>query len=252
MTFRQPLMLTIARLEARRIFVSPLAWTVLAVLQSVLGVVFLLLILDYAQNPRGPESAIGLSDYIGGGLYSFATLLLLLVMPLLTMRLFAEDRKNGSLTLLLASPVSLIDVVLGKFLGLFAFIAATILLLAAMPLTLLVGSSLDLGRIAAGLLGLSLMMMALGAAGLYVSTLTREPTIAAVASFGLLLMLWLMQVLSSQPGWIGKLLGYLAIVGHFENLRRGIFSSADVIYYLLFTGLFLWLAVLQLDSERSR
>lgn len=252
MTFRQLLMLTIARLEARRIFVSPLAWTALAVLQSVLGVVFLLLILDYAQNPRGPESAIGLSDYIGGGLYSFATLLLLLVMPLLTMRLFAEDRKNGSLTLLLASPVSLIDVVLGKFLGLFAFIAATILLLAAMPLTLLVGSSLDLGRIAAGLLGLSLMMMALGAAGLYVSTLTREPTIAAVASFGLLLMLWLMQVLSSQPGWIGKLLGYLAIVGHFENLRRGIFSSADVIYYLLFTGLFLWLAVLQLDSERSR
>ncbi|WP_428381355.1 ABC transporter permease [Nevskia ramosa] len=246
-----PIVLTIARTEARRIFVSPLAWTVLAVLQSILGVVFLLLILDYAQNPRGPESSVGLSDYIGGGLYSFATLVLLLVMPLLTMRLFAEERKNGSLTLLLASPVSLIEIVLGKFLGLFAFIAATILLLAAMPLMLLVGSNLDLGRIAAGLLGLSLMMMALGAAGLYVSTLTREPTIAAVASFGLLLMLWLMQVLSSQPGWIGKLLGYLAMVGHFENLRRGIFSSVDIVYYLLFTILFLWLAVLQLDSERN-
>ncbi|WP_293387369.1 ABC transporter permease [Nevskia sp.] len=245
------LVLTIARAEARRIFVSPLAWTVLAVLQSILGVVFLLLILDYAQNPRGPESSVGLSDYIGGGLYSFATLVLLLVMPLLTMRLFAEERKNGSLTLLLASPVSLIEIVLGKFLGLFSFIAAATLLLAAMPLMLLVGSNLDLGRIAAGLLGLSLMMMALGAAGLYVSTLTREPTIAAVASFGLLLMLWLMQVLSSQPGWIGKLLGYLAIVGHFENLRRGIFSSVDIVYYLLFTVLFLWLAVLQLDSERN-
>ncbi len=246
-----PIVFTIARTEARRIFVSPLAWTVLAVLQSILGVVFLLLILDYAQNPRGPESSVGLSDYIGGGLYSFATLVLLLVMPLLTMRLFAEERKNGSLTLLLASPVSLIEIVLGKFLGLFAFIAATILLLAAMPLMLLVGSNLDLGRIAAGLLGLGLMMMALGAAGLYVSTLTREPTIAAVASFGLLLMLWLMQVLSSQPGWIGKLLGYLAMVGHFENLRRGIFSSVDIVYYLLFTVLFLWLAVLQLDSERN-
>ncbi len=246
-----PIVFTIARTEARRIFVSPLAWTVLAVLQSILGVVFLLLILDYAQNPRGPESSVGLSDYIGGGLYSFATLVLLLVMPLLTMRLFAEERKNGSLTLLLASPVSLIEIVLGKFLGLFTFIAATILLLAAMPLMLLVGSNLDLGRIAAGLLGLSLMMMALGAAGLYVSTLTREPTIAAVASFGLLLMLWLMQVLSSQPGWIGKLLGYLAMVGHFENLRRGIFSSVDIVYYLLFTILFLWLAVLQLDSERN-
>ena len=116
---------------------------------------------------------------------------------------------------------------------------------------LLVGSNLDLGRIAAGLLGLALMMMALGAAGLFVSTLTREPTIAAVGSLGLVLMLWLMQVLSSQPGWIGKLLGYLAMVGHFDNLRRGLFSSVDVVYYLLFTGLFLWLAVLRLDSERN-
>ena len=244
-------LVTIARTEARRIFVSPLAWTVLAVLQAILGVIFLLLILDYAQNPRGPDSAVGLSDYIGGGLFSFATLVLLLVMPLLTMRLFAEERKTGSLTLLLASPASLIEIVLGKFLGLCVFIAAAVALMAAMPLVLLVGSNLDLGRIAAGLLGLALMMMALGAAGLFVSTLTREPTIAAVGSLGLVLMLWLMQVLSSQPGWIGKLLGYLAMVGHFDNLRRGLFSSVDVVYYLLFTGLFLWLAVLRLDSERN-
>lgn len=244
-------LVTIARTEARRIFVSPLAWTVLAVLQAILGVIFLLLILDYARNPRGPDSAVGLSDYIGGGLFSFATLVLLLVMPLLTMRLFAEERKNGSLTLLLASPASLIEIVLGKFLGLCVFIAAAVALMAAMPLVLLVGSNLDLGRVAAGLLGLTLMMMALGAAGLFVSTLTREPTIAAVGSLGLVLMLWLMQVLSSQPGWIGQLLGYLAMVGHFDNLRRGLFSSVDVVYYLLFTGLFLWLAVLRLDSERN-
>ncbi|WP_258270793.1 ABC transporter permease subunit, partial [Escherichia coli] len=83
-----------------------------------LGVVFLLLILEYAQNPRGQDKYTGLADYIGGGLYSFATIALLLIMPILTMRLFAEERKSGSLTLLLSSPVSLIQVVLGKFLGL--------------------------------------------------------------------------------------------------------------------------------------
>lgn len=243
--------LTIAGAEARRIFVAPLAWTVLAVLQSLLGVIFLLLILDYAQNPRGPESAVGLSDYIGGGLYSFATFVLLLVMPLMTMRLFAEERKSGSLTLLLASPASLTEIVLGKFLGLCSFIAVTVLLLALMPLSLRIGSDLDLGRIAAGVLGLALMMLALGAAGLFVSTLTREPTIAAVASLGLGLLLLLMQAMATQPGWIGKLFGYLAMVGHFENLRRGLFSSVDVVYYLLFTGLFLWLAVLRLDGERN-
>ena len=229
--------LTIARTEARRIFVSPLAWAVLAVMQSILGIVFLLLLIEYAQNPRGQDQYTGLADYIGNGLYGFATLVLLLIMPLLTMRLFSEERKSGSLTLLLSSPVSLIQIVLGKFLGLSVFIVATIALMAAMPLVLLIG--------------LGLLMMALGAAGLFVSTLTKEPTIAAVGSFGLLLVFWMMQILSTQHGIVGDILGYLALVSHFENLRHGIFSSADVVYYLLFTGLFLWLAVLRLDSERS-
>lgn len=243
--------LTIAHTEARRIFVSPLAWTVLAVMQGILGIVFLLLLIEYAQNPNGRDPYSGLADYIGNGLFGFATLVLLLIMPLLTMRLFAEERKSGSLTLLLSAPVSLVEIVLGKFLGLSAFIAATIMLLAAMPLVLLAGTDLDLGRIAAGLLGLTLLMMAFAAAGLFVSTLTREPTIAAVGSFGLLLAFWMMQVMSTRAGVIGDILGYLALVSHFENLRRGIFSSADVVYYLLFTGLFLWLAVLRLDAERN-
>jgi ABC-2 type transport system permease protein len=243
--------LTIAHTEARRIFVSPLAWTVLAVMQGILGIVFLLLLIEYAQNPNGRDPYSGLADYIGNGLFGFATLVLLLIMPLLTMRLFAEERKSGSLTLLLSAPVSLVEIVLGKFLGLSAFIAATIMLLAAMPLLLLAGTDLDLGRIAAGLLGLTLLMMAFAAAGLFVSTLTREPTIAAVGSFGLLLAFWMMQVMSTRAGVIGDILGYLALVSHFENLRRGIFSSADVVYYLLFTGLFLWLAVLRLDAERN-
>lgn len=243
--------LTIAHTEARRIFVSPLAWTVLAVMQGILGIVFLLLLIEYAQNPNGRDPYSGLADYIGNGLFGFATLVLLLIMPMLTMRLFAEERKSGSLTLLLSAPVSLVEIVLGKFLGLSAFIAATIMLLAAMPLVLLAGTDLDLGRIAAGLLGLTLLMMAFAAAGLFVSTLTREPTIAAVGSFGLLLAFWMMQVMSTRAGVIGDILGYLALVSHFENLRRGIFSSADVVYYLLFTGLFLWLAVLRLDAERN-
>lgn len=244
-------MLTIARTEARRIFASPLAWVVLAVMQAILGIVFLLLLIEYAQNPRGQDQYLGLADYIGNGLFGFATLVLLMIMPLLTMRLFSEERKTGSLVLLLAAPVSLIEIVIGKFLGLFVFIAATIALLAMMPLVLLAGTDLDLGRVAAGLFGLTLLMMAIGAAGLFVSTLTREPTIAAVSSFGLLLVLWMLQVMSARAGVVGEIAGYLALVSHFENLRRGIFSSADVVYYLLFTGLFLWLAVLRLDAERN-
>jgi ABC-2 type transport system permease protein len=108
-----------------------------------------------------------------------------------------------------------------------------------------------LGFIAAGLLGLFLMMLAFGSAGLFVSTLTREPTIAAVLSFGLLLLVWLIQILANQQMPFAPVFGYLSLIGHFESLRRGIFNTADVIYYLLFTVLFLWLAVLRLDIERN-
>jgi ABC-2 type transport system permease protein len=242
---------TIASAEARRIFVSPLAWAVLAVMQLIFGFVFINMLVDYARNASMSGQFMGVADYIGGGLYGFATIILLLVMPLLTMRMFSEERKSGTLTLLLSSPASLIEIVLGKFFGLFAFMLATIALLGLMPLTLLSGTHLDIGRIAAGLLGLLLMMMSFGAAGLFVSTLTKEPTIAAVGGFGLLLAVWLIQIVGNQPVPFAAFFSYLSLIGHFESLRRGIFNSADVIYYLLFTAFFLWLAVLRLDMERN-
>lgn len=243
--------LTIARNESRRIFVSPLAWSVLAVVQLILGFVFINLLIDYARNADLGDQYMGVADYMGGALYGFATIILLLVMPLMTMRLFSEERKSGSLTLLLSSPASLTEIVLGKFLGLVTFMLALILLLAAMPLSLLPGTDLDLGRIAAGLFGLFLMMLAFGAAGLFVSSLTREPTIAAVGGFGLLLLVWLAQILGYQDFPGAEVFGYLSLIGHYEDLRRGVFDTADVVYYLLFTALFLWLTVQRLDLERN-
>ncbi len=243
--------LSIARNEARRIFVSPLAWTVLSAVQILFGIAFAMLLFGYAQNSQFGDQFSGAADFIGGGLFGFAMFILLLVMPLMTMRLFAEERKNGSITLLFSAPASLIEIVLGKFLGLVCFMLATLALLAIMPLTLLSGTHLDLGFIAAGLLGLFLMMLAFGSAGLFVSTLTKEPTIAAVFSFGLLLLLWLVQALGNQQIPLAEVFSYLSLVTHFENLRRGVFNTADVVYYLLFTVFFLWLAVLRLDIERG-
>lgn len=243
--------LEIAGNELRRIFLSPLAWSVLAVLQFILGFVFINLLAEFAATPPGGED-FGVSDYIGGSLYGFAIILLLLVLPLMTMRSLAEERKAGSLTLLLSAPVSLPEIVLGKYLGLLGFNLAVIGLLAAMPLSLAGATDMDWGRIAAGLLGLFLLMMAFGAAGLFASSLTREPTIAAVTSFGLLLLVWLLNIVAYNDNVpFASLFGYLSLIDHFESLRRGVFDTADVIYYLLFSGLFLWLTVLRLDMERS-
>ena len=243
--------LSIARNEARRIFVSPLAWSVLFVLELVLGSIFGSILYSYAENPQVSDQFGGIASYVGGSLYGFATFMMLLVMPLMTMRLFAEERKSGSITLLFSAPASLIEIVLGKFLGLVCFMLATLVLLAIMPLTLLSGTHLDLGFIAAGLLGLFLMMLAFGAAGLFVSSLTREPTIAAVGGFGLLLLMWLIQILSYQEIPFAEVFGYLSLIGHFESLRRGVFNTGDVAYYVLFTTMFLWLTVQRLDLERT-
>jgi ABC-2 type transport system permease protein len=247
--------LTIGRTEARRIFVSPLAWSVLAGLQLVLGMVFWFSLIDFANNSENYGDNYGVSDYIvAGTLVGFPTILMLLVMPVMTMRLFAEERKSGTITLLFGAPVSLVELVLGKFLGLLAFVGAVIGLLALMSFSLLpaTGWTLDLGRIAAGLLGLFLMMSAFGAAGLFVSSLTKEPVIAAVTSLILLLAVWLIQIPSGIEGVpFPHVWEYLSLISHFDSLRRGVFDSGDVVYYVLFITLFLWMTVQRLDMERN-
>lgn len=240
----------IAAHEMRRIFVSPLAWAVLAVVQLVLGLVFVMTLKDYATIPDMGENPPGVSEVVGGALFGFSAIVLLMVMPLLTMRLFSEERRSGSLDLLMSAPASLTEIVLGKFLGLGGFLLVMLLLIALMPLSLVAFTPLDLGRVAAGLVGLLLIMGAFGAAGLFMSSLTDQPTVAAVASFGLLLLLWLVHWVGFQDFAFSEVFHYLSLIGHYDSMLRGVFETSDVVYYLLVTGFFLALTVQRLDMER--
>lgn len=252
--------LYIAWHELRRLFASPLAWTVLAVVQLLLGLLFAMSLADLMLSPQRINEYAGVSEVVGAGLYRFATIVLLLVIPLLTMRSFAEERKNGSLDLLTSAPVSLTAMVLGKFLGILGFLTVMLALIAAMPYSLIVGTPLDVGLLTAGTLGLWLMMAAFAAAGIFISSLTREPTIAAVGGFGLLLGIWLLHAVSFfewQPVVLGQQLPVadiareLSLIGHYDDLLYGIFDTADIFYYLIFCGLFLALTVQRLDMERQ-
>ncbi|MDR3414836.1 MAG: ABC transporter permease subunit [Nevskia sp.] len=243
--------LSIARNETRRIFVSPLAWTMLGVFQFIVAMAFVKSLDTYAMNAEMGDRVTGVSDYLTMNVYGFASVIGLFVIPLLTMRTFAEERKSQSLTLLLSAPVSLIEIVLGKFFAVLVFVLAAAALLAVQASVLMFGTHLDLGKVAAGLLGFVLMLGAFGASGLFASTLTREPTIAALLGFAIALVVWISSMFQSSPGWLGQLVGYLSLITHYDSLSRGVFNSADVVYYLLFTVFFLWLAVLRLDIERS-
>jgi len=252
--------LHVARHELNRLFVSPLAWTILAVVQVLLGLLFAFTLTDLMMNPQRVNEYSGVSEVAGAGLFRFATIVLLLVIPLITMRLFSEERKTGSLDLLISSPASLTALVVGKFLGVMGFLTVMLALIAAMPYSLLLGTPLDVGLVAAGVLGLWLMMAAFAAAGLFISSLTREPTIAAIGTFGLLLGVWLLHAVSFfdwQPAIFGFELAFgdlarqLSLIGHYDNLLFGIFDSGDVLYYVIFCALFLALTVQRLDMERQ-
>ncbi len=242
----------IAARELRGLFGSPLAWAVLAVVQLILGYMFLTRIDLFVElQPRlaGLDDAPGLTDIVVAPLLGSAGIVLLLVVPLLTMHLIAEERRSGTLRLLLAAPVSMTEIALGKYLGLMAFLLIMLGLVALMPCALLMGASLDFGQFGAALLGLALVVAAFAAIGLFLSTMTDHPTVAAITGFGALLLLWIVDWSGEAEGAAG-VLGYLSMVRHFESLLKGVFNSVDVLYYLIVIALFLALAIWRLDAER--
>ncbi len=244
----------IAARELRSLFLSPLAWSILAVVQFILAFLFLGQLDEYLRlQPQLAllEAPPGLTEIIVAPLFGTATIILLLVVPLVTMRLVSEERRNRTLPLLLSAPVSMTEIVLGKYLGVLGFLGIMLALITAMPASLLAAGELDRGLFAAIVLGVALMLAAFAAAGLFISTLTAQPTVAAVGTFGLLLLLWIIDWAggAAAPG-SGQLFGYLSLQRHYEALLRGLFDSSDIIYYLLFIATFLVLSIRRLDAER--
>ncbi len=186
---------TIAQRELKNLFLSPLAWSILAVLQLVVAFLFLSQLDTYmvTWQPRlsGIEGAPGVTDIVVAPLFQTIGFLLLLISPAITMRSISEEQRNRTLTLLLSAPVSIRDIVLGKFLGITLFFFILLLMLMAMPLSLYAGTTLDAGKMLAGLLGLALLASAFAAIGLFMSSLTEQPVVAAISTLGLLMLLWI-------------------------------------------------------------
>ncbi|MDM8558636.1 ABC transporter permease [Candidatus Parabeggiatoa sp. HSG14] len=247
-------MWAIATRELRSFFLSPLAWSILGIIQFIVGLTFIANVSMFLQpNTQSALSqspdAPGLTEFVVSDLFGLTGIILLLVTPLLTMRLISEERRQKTLSLLFSAPLSMTSIVLGKFLGLMGFFAIMLGLLTLMPLSLLMGGTLDFGQLAVSLLGLLLLMGAFTAIGLYMSTLTSHPTVAAISTFGILLFLWIIEWAGSSLGQ-GSLLNYLSIITHYQELLKGLLDSKDVAYYVLTIVLFLGLSIYRLDAER--
>ncbi len=242
------MILTIAKREITSMFLSPLAWIILAVIQAILGWMFLAQIENFfILQPQliELENTPGVTDIIITPIFSLAAIILLMIMPLLTMRTLAEEKKNKTITLLFSAPISITQLVLGKYFGLLFFILILTSMLMLMPLSLLTGTDLDLGKLFSIYIGMILLLGGFAAIGLYLSSLTDSQTIAAVSTFGALLMLWIIEWRTDQT-----LFHYLSLLAHHQPLLEGEFSSTDISYFLLIILLFCGLTIRQLDGDR--
>ena len=245
--------LVIARNELRRLFVQPLAWALLAAVLGVLAYFFLLTLQGFlVLMPKiaGNSASPGVTDLIALPLMRALASVLLLVVPLLGMRAFAGDR--AALPLLLTSGLSDARIVLGKYVGLVAFLALLIVLALMMPLSLDVGTALDLGRITVSAFGLVLFAATLAALALWASAIAQQPAVAAGLALVLNLLLWMLDAGARYEGVTSDFVNYLALPTHLEPLLHGIVATVDVVYFVLLSAVALALATRRLAASRGR
>ncbi|QIT56837.1 ABC transporter permease subunit [Aquisalimonas sp. 2447] len=244
---------SLAARELRMLFASPLPWIVLAVSQAVSAWWFLSLVEQFQAHYQPmlvrTNSPMGVTDLVLMPFFGSVVVLgmLLLAAALLAMRLLAEERRSGGLRLLYSSPISVTEMVLGKYLAALAFLLVLVATWLLMPLALMLGTELDLGRLAAAGLALLLLAATMASVALFASSITIQPPVAVVLTAGIMLaLLGINAVVDGDD----PLTGYLALLPHYETLVQGRVVSTDIVYFLVLVTGFLGFTIKRLDGLR--
>jgi ABC-2 type transport system permease protein len=252
----------ILRRELQAYFVSPMAYILLMLFMFIFGYFFLGYLLGYSEasmrvsmNPAYADQ-LNIHDLIIRGLFSTFGVIMIFVAPLLCMRVFSDEKRSGTAELLLTAPISTAELVVGKYLGAFAFGAVLVLMTAVFPLFLrLVGAPLDLGPLLAVYLGTLLLVGAFLAVGVFSSSLTPNPVVAVFIAFVTCLFFWIVGFLADIGGGGGatsQLLKSLSITERYEDFLKGVIDTGAVVYYLGFISFGLFLTSRVIDSGRWR
>lgn len=230
--------LVISRREIRTYFNSPVAYIVVPVFVIITGYLFFTqLFLEKQADMRG--------------FFNIMPLLFMFMIPAITMRLLADEKSSGTLELLITMPVRDWEVVVGKFLAAMALLCTAIGLTLVFAITVKSLGPLDRGPTIGGYLGLVLMGGAYVSIGVMASALTRNSIVSFIVAFAISFALYLLGRLTQfLPQSLQKLVAFLSIDGHFENIGRGVVDSRDVIYYLSVMTVCLLIATLSLESRR--
>ena len=230
--------------EMKAYFLSPVAYVVLIVFVLLTGY-FFAIYFDWASRNQGEANM--------RVVFLNVSITMLFLAPLMTMRLFAEEKRTGTIEILLTGPVTDAEVVIGKFTASFVLFLIMLALTFTCPLFLLIYGTPDILPIAVGYLGLLLLGAAFLSLGVVTSAITRNQIIAAIISFVILLGLWIIGWMSSSVGsQLGKVLSFISLVEHFEDFSKGVLDTKHVIYYVSFASFCLFLATKMIQSAKWR
>jgi len=247
------------RKELYRLFASPVFYVVAFIFLALVGYFFYSSVAYYSlvsfEAGRNPflSQQLNLTDMVLEPFFGSISIVLLLMVPLITMRLFAEEKKTGTIELLFTYPISDRGALMGKFGA--GVSVVLLLLLGTLPAMLLLDFLTDppWPTIISGYLGLLLMTSAFVSLGILASSLTENQIISAAIAFGALLLLWMIGWVESFVGpTLGSFLKYLSLLTHFDNFAKGILDSRDVLYYIIFIAFFLFSTLRLLESRQWR
>jgi ABC-2 type transport system permease protein len=244
------MILTITHKEFRSLFTMPSTWLILGALQFIFAWFFLARLdafLQVQSQLAQIANAPGATLAIATPLFGTLGLILMMLVPIFTMRLFAEEQRNHTLVMLMTAPVTGTHIVLGKFLGLMMFLLLIVASGTLMVLSLAAGTQLDPGLLFSNALGLLLLAASYAALGLYISSLTAQPVVAAIGTLATLFGLWLMEISAVDND---NALHVFSPVNHFQNFNIGLLNIADMVYFAVFIATFLLLTIRRINNNR--
>ncbi|MEE8257356.1 MAG: ABC transporter permease [Acidobacteriota bacterium] len=251
--------LTIARKELGSYFASPIAYIFLAIAAVIFGFFFYSIVAMYVSRALqvarfgGMPPGMNINEMIFRPLLMNVAVTSLFLTPMLTMRLYSEERKSGTLELLLTAPVSDWEILLGKFLGALTLYGGLILLVLLYFGLLFIYGNPNLKPLLPGVLGLVFFGGSLISLGMLFSTFTNNQIIAGSLTFGLFLLLWVLNWTSVySTGTVSQVLSYLSVTTHLENFPKGVLDLSDCVYYLSLISLGLFLTARSMEASKGR
>jgi len=252
--------LAIAQKELKSYFASPIAYIVIGVFALLYGFFYFIMLqyflrvsLQMTSTEMGGGPPVNINEVMLRPMMQNVTVIVLFILPMVTMRTYAEEKRSGTIELLLTSPLTDFQIIMGKFLGALALYATMLAVTTIHIAILFLYGNPEWKPILTAYLGLLLLGSCFISVGLFISSLTRNQVVAGVVTFGLALFLWVISWINNfATGTIGTVASYLSIIDHFDDFAKGVIDTTHLAYYLSFVTFGLFLTAKSVDSERWR